>query len=180
MTMLWHIEIEPAPGHPDHVGERLAHRGRRARALAGPWSIRASRGFLIEGDLSEAELDRVADEVLRDPVVEAAIVRPAHAPDGADAASAIVHVLPKPGVTDPEAESALALLRDLGYAVSNVRTIRTYRIDGPAAALPRLIQRVLANDAVEQAVVGPLPFDRLGQGQPYHFRRVEVPIRGPR
>ena len=73
-------------------------------------------------------------------------------------------------MTDPEAESAWPLLRDLGFAVENVRTIRTYRVEGPAEALPRLIQRVLANDAVEQAVVGPLPFDRLGQGQPYDFR----------
>ena len=69
------------------------------------------------------------------------------------------------------------MLRDLGFAVEDVRTIRTYRVDGPADALPRLIQRVLANDAIEQAVVGPLPFDRLGQGHPYQFRRVDVPIR---
>ena len=68
-------------------------------------------------------------------------------------------------MTDPEAESALELLRDLGFAVDGVRTIRSYRIGGPADGLPRLIQRVLANDAVEQAVVGPLPFDHLGQGQ---------------
>ena len=80
-------------------------------------------------------------------------------------------------MTDPEAESALALLRDLGFAVEGVRTIRTFRIDGPADQLPRLIQRVLANDAVEQAVVGSLPFDHLGQGQPYEFRRIDVPIR---
>ena len=78
-------------------------------------------------------------------------------------------------MTDPEAESALAILRDLGFDAENVRTIRTYRVDGPAEALPRLIQRVLANDAVEQAVVGPLPFDRLGQGQPYRL----PPRRGP-
>ena len=42
----------------------------------------------------------------------------------------------------------------------------------------RLVSRVLANDAVEQAVVGPLPFDRLGQGTSYRFARVEVPILG--
>lgn len=89
----------------------------------------------------------------------------------------LVHVLPKPGVTDPEAESALAILRDLGFGADNVRSIRTYRIEGPDDALPRLIQRVLANDAVEQAVVGPLAFERLGQGHPYQFKRIGVPIR---
>ena len=57
--------------------------------------------------------------------------------------------MPKPGVTDPEAESALELLRKLGYEVSGVRTIRSYRVGGPREHVPRLIQRVLANDAVE-------------------------------
>ena len=74
--------------------------------------------------------------------------------------------MPKPGVTDPEAESARALLFDLGYPVTNVRTIRTYRIEGPIEVLPRLIERVLSNDAVELAVIGALPFCEVGQGQP--------------
>src|SRR6185437_10889206 len=111
-----------------------------------------------------------------DPVVETFAVRPAgHAPDGT---GTVVHVLPKPGVTDPEGHSAQTVLHDLGFAAENVRTIRTYRVEGPRASLTRLVQRVLANDAVEQAVIGALPFERLGQGQPYHFRRVDVPLRG--
>ena len=170
--MLWHLQIKPAPGQADHVGERLAVEAAEL-GLGGPWSIQASRGFLVEGEISQAELERAAREVLIDPVVEVASIRPV-----GSRADGVVHVLPRPGVTDPEAESARALLTDLGYAVANVRTIRTYRIEGPAKTLSRLIQRVLANDAVEQAVLGELPFDRLGQGQVYHFHRVEVPIRG--
>ena len=177
MTKLWHIEIEPAPGQADHVGEHLAHEAGEL-GLSGPWTIRASRGFLIEGGLSVADACRVADGVLRDPVVETTNVRPVHRTAGAGGAEETVHVLPKPGVTDPEAESALALLRDLGYAAVSVRTVRTYRVDGPASALPDLVQRLLANDAVEQAIVGPLLLFHLGQGETYAFRRIEVPIRG--
>ncbi len=173
--MLWHIEIQPAEGHSDHVGERLATEAVEL-GLGGPWTIRASRGFLVEGAIAEEMARRAAIEVLSDPVVEAVAVRPVGS--SATGSSTVVNVLPKPGVTDPEAESALSLLKDLGYPVSNVRTIRTYRVDGPAGALPRLIERVLANDAVEQAILGELPFDHLGHGDPYHFRRVEVPIRG--
>ena len=173
--MLWHIEIEPVDGHSDHIGERLATEAEEL-GLHGPWTIRASRGFLVEGEVSEDELGLAAKAVLSDSVVENATIHPI--PFRIDGASAVVHVLPKPGVTDPEAESARALLSDLGHAVTNVRTVRTYRIEGPTNTLPRLIQRVLANDAVELAVVGELAVDRLGQGQPYQFRREEVPIRG--
>ena len=53
----------------------------------------------------------------------------------------------------------------------------TFARSGPTGSkvrprrLPRLIERVLANDAVELAVEGTLPFDQLGGGQPYRFQR---------
>jgi phosphoribosylformylglycinamidine synthase len=173
--MLWHLQIDPAAGRADLEGRRVAADAAEL-GLAGPWKVAASRGFLIEGALSAADVHRAAETVLADPVVETFSVRPSgHPPDGP---GTVVHVLPRPGVTDPEGQSAQALLHDLGFDAENVRTVRTYRVEGPAEHLPRLVQRVLANDAVEQAVVGALPFDRLGQGQPYHFRRVEVPLRG--
>ena len=172
--MLWHLEIQPAPGHPDLAGNRLSLEAAES-GIPGDWTISASRGFLIEGTLSRDDLDRAAGQVLVDPVVETFKAHPARSPAEGD--RTVVHVLPKPGVTDPEAESALELLRDLGFAVDGVRTIRSYRIGGPADGLPRLIQRVLANDAVEQAVMGPLPFDHLGQGQHYDFRLVTLPLR---
>ena len=147
--MLWHLQIDPAPGRVDRSGRQIAADAAEL-GLPGPWTVAASRGFLVEGDLSRADLDRVATTVLVDTLVETYIIRPSHEP--IDGPGTVVHVLPKPGVTDPEAESALTLLHDVGFAVSNVRTIRTYRLEGPAEALPRLIARVLANDAVEQAV----------------------------
>ncbi len=172
--MLWHLQIDPAAGRTDLEGNRIAAEAADL-GLPGPWRVAASRGFLVEGALTRDDLQRAAETILVDPVVETFTIRPCdHAWDWPEA---VVHVLPRPGVTDPEAQSALAILRDLGFAAENVRTIRTYQVEGPTDALSRLIQRVLANDAVEQAVVGRLPFHQLGQGQPYHFQRIEVPIR---
>jgi len=174
--MLWHLQIDPAPGRIDLAGRRVAADAAEI-GLTGPWSVAAARGFLLEGDLDREAVRRAAEAVLVDPVVESYSLRAASeaAPAGP---GSVVHVLPKAGVTDPEGESARGLLRDLGLAVENARTIRTYRVEGPTGGLHRLIGRVLANDAVEQAVVGPLPFDRLGQGTSYRFARVEVPILG--
>ncbi len=173
--MLWHIRIEPAPGLADRVGERLAAQAVES-GLAGPWTVKAGRGFLIEGEITLAQLERVALDVLVDPVVEVHMIGPSNTP--LDGPGSVVHVMPKPGVTDPEAASALELLRDLDYPVSNVRTIRTYRVEGPDASLPRLVQRVLANDAVEMAVMGTLSLERLDPGQTYRFRKISVPIGG--
>ena len=106
--MLWHIQIEPAPGQADRLGERLALEAAES-GLPGPWSIRASRGFLDRGRAIPERARSGRPDVLVDPVVETSydpgragwVRRP----------GTVVHVMPKPGVTDPEAESALALLR---------------------------------------------------------------------
>ncbi len=39
-----------------------------------------------------------------------------------------------------------------------------------------LFRKVLANDAIEQVVVGPLTADHLGVGSPYAFKLVTVPL----
>ncbi|HKM52101.1 MAG TPA: phosphoribosylformylglycinamidine synthase subunit PurL [Isosphaeraceae bacterium] len=172
--MLWHLEIGPAPEHPDLAGKRLSAEASEY-GIAGPWTIAASRGFVVEGDLTQDDLARAASGVLTDPVVESFGVRPVPSPE--PEGLTLVHVLPRPGVTDPEAESALSLLRNLGFAVTGLRTIRSYQVSGPAERLGRLIQRVLVNEAVEQAVIGPLPLDHLGQGQHYQFQLITVPLR---
>jgi phosphoribosylformylglycinamidine synthase subunit PurSL len=174
VVMLWHLKIEPAAGQRDCEGERIAAEAAEL-GLPGPWRVRACRGFLIEGALSADDLQRAAVAVLADPVVETFSVCPAAELDAGP--GSVVQVLPRPGVTDPEAESAQAILHDLGFPARNVRTIRTYRVEGPESALPALVRRVLANDAVEQAVIGKLTLDRLGQGHAYVFRVVEIPIR---
>src|SRR5271168_2445494 len=134
--MLWHLQIEPAAGRADLEGERIAALAVDL-GLPGPWRIAASRGFLVEGPLGTEDLRRAAAAVLVDPVVEAYnITASQHSAGGP---GTVVHVLPRPGVTDPEGQSALEILQDLGFAAEAARTIRTYRVLGPVEALPRLI-----------------------------------------
>src|SRR4051812_28987821 len=129
--MLWHLQIDPAPGRDDRAGRQVVSDAAEL-GLPGAWSVAASRGFLVEGGLSRDDLDRAARGVLADTAVETYAIRPAS--EAVNGIGTTVHVLPKPGVTDPEAESALALLRDLRFAVEGVRTIRTYRVEGPSEA----------------------------------------------
>ena len=89
-----------------------------------------------------------------------------------------IHVLPKPGVMDPVAQSAMEAIADFGLRAEAVRTLKKYAV-GPLAdqQLSLLCSKVLANDAVEQVIVGPLCFGRLQVGSPYEFRLATVPIR---
>ena len=127
--MLWHLEIHPAPGRPDLAGKRLSIEAAEA-GIPGSWTITASRGFLVEGSLGLEAIERAARQLLADPVVESFRVHPVPSPD--EDGVPVVHVLPRPGVTDPEADSAHTLLCELGFAVKGVRTIRSYRIEGRA------------------------------------------------
>ena len=88
-------------------------------------------------------------------------------------------VLLKPGVMDPVAQTVLDVARMLKLPVAAVRTFRRYYgpPDLPAADRDVLFRKVLANDAIEQIVVGPLHADHLAIGSPYTFRLVTVPLR---
>jgi phosphoribosylformylglycinamidine synthase len=177
--MLWEIEIFPKDRNPDLDRVRadydlLTHSARGRDVLVG-----ASRGYLVDADLhSEDERVRLAD-LLTDPLVEWARMDRVNAESREHADWQPLTVLPKPGVMDPAAESVVAVTRDLGLAVRAVRTFRRYQVAERRLAADRdlLARKVLANDAIEQVVEGPLPIGPLAAGQPYEFRRIVVPIR---
>lgn len=178
--MLWQVDVRPAPGQPDSVGRTLTQDGLDLGLPPG-LCIRTARGFLIQGPLSAADIERAVRQLLCDSVVEEAVFAPVgDAPlnDIPPGFQHLVYVLPKPGVMDPVAQSTAAALRDMNLSVEAVRTFRKFWISPLSPEqLEQLCGKILANDAVEQVIVGPLRLDRLDFGQPYQFRRVEVPIR---
>jgi len=172
--MLWEVEIESKG--TDLERQRVAAEydllthGRRGTEIF--W--RCARGFLLEGDLTRAAADRLMIELLHDPIAETARLRTiaAHA-DGAQAD--VVTVLLKPGVMDPVAQSILDVARDLGVRLEAVRTFRRYFLG--SAAEDFVLHKVLANDAIERLVGGPLSPEHLSLGAPYVFRLITVPLR---
>ena len=184
--MLWEIDIYPAQGQSDRTGSAAAAAAAEL-GLADGLRIVAAHGYLIEGPLDEQQATRIACELLADSIAErpvvaamgqARLVDPSAA--GLDAAGAswqLVHVLPKPGVMDPVAQSALSAIADLGLRADAVRTLRKYWIaDIGTDRLAPICRKVLANDAIEQVVVGPLELERLELGSAYDFRLVTVPL----
>ena len=87
-------------------------------------------------------------------------------------------VLLKPGVMDPVAQTVLDAAKLLGcLSRPFAPSAATY---GPPeiSSLDRdvLFRKVLANDAIEQVVVGPVKADHLGIGSPYTFKLITVPL----
>ncbi len=178
--MIRHLEIVPRQIDPSNSASDRRCQEAEELGIPGPWQIRETRGLLIEGTLTESELAEAARKALLDPVIETGDIRTLGSVAGTAPKSGehVVHVLPKPGVTDPPGETAAGILKAMGYAVEKVRTVRTYRIQGPSAFLPDLVRRTLANEAVEMAVFGDLTIDHLQPHGAYKFQRITVPIRG--
>ncbi|MGE3809389.1 MAG: phosphoribosylformylglycinamidine synthase subunit PurL [Gemmataceae bacterium] len=169
--MLWEVEIKPKERDPERARvaaeyELLTHRQGAAPVAA------TAHGFLLEGSLVAAQVEQLVQRLLVDPLVEVGQTRPLG--EGANAAAATV--LLKPGVMDPVALSVVNASRDLDIPVESVRTFRRYFLNEgscPDAAL----HKVLANDAIEQVVLGPLSLEHLTLGGSYSFRLVVVALR---
>ena len=180
--MLWEVDVYPSEGQPDRPAMDVAAAAREL-GIAAELSVRSGRGFLIEGeDITAAEVERLAAGLFADPVVESTLVAPVgdakltKAPSGF---AQLVQVLPKPGVMDPVAQSVQRAMRELGTDPSAVRTLKKYWFaELSEEALLALTSRVLANDAVEQVVLGPLPFQDLRFGGGYEFELVRVTLSG--
>ena len=175
--MLWEIEILPAASERDHEGQRVLDDAGRL-GLGGLDSVRSARAFLVQGEMSEAEIAASAAGLLYDGVVEQA--RVTALPDqSAQNGTSQINVLLHPGVTDSIADNATRALVRQNLDVSAVATCRRYRIDGDMSDddRKRLISRVLANDAIEYVVEGPLQLTDLSVGNDYTFELQTIAIR---
>ena len=118
---LWEIDIYPRTGQPDLFGMAVADDAGELH-LARALDVTSARGFLVEGELSQQQANRLARELFSDEVVEATVVAPVgderlrKAPAGCTngESTSVVHVLPKPGVMDPVAQTALQAIKGMG------------------------------------------------------------------
>ncbi len=173
--MLWEVEIRPLGRDVERERvcdefDLLTH-GRRGGDLVSA----SARGYLLEGELTAHDVAKLCNELLVDPLVETVVVSPLDLKTKDPALT----VLYKPGVMDPVTESVVKSSRDLGVRVDQARTFRRYftREALPSADRDTLARKVLANDAIEQVVAGPVQADHLALGKPYRFELVTVPIR---
>jgi phosphoribosylformylglycinamidine synthase len=182
--MLWEIEIYPASHLPDREADRVRSQCQSLGARSID-EVRSARSFLIEGDLTAAQIEKIASDFLADTVVETCESHLLSDGQRTNPKSdipnpkSLLNVLFKPGVTDNVADSVKRALVELGYPVSAVRTCQKYwfNADAEGDELKKIAAKALANDAIQEVAWGPLHLTNLALGSQYTFRPLMVPIR---
>lgn len=180
-TTLWQVDIFPVDGQPNRLSSEVVDDAHDLR-IDDSLSLTAARGFLIQGPLTREQVAELTKNLLVEPVVE----RCDFAQVGDESLSVapdnlinLVHVLPLPGVTDPQAESAMVAMKQLGYPVEAVRTFKKFWISNlNDADQEKLHSKILCNDSIEMIVLGPLQLDELQLGQKYEFVKSDIPLEG--
>jgi phosphoribosylformylglycinamidine synthase II len=144
-------------------------------------AVRSTRLFLLQGSeevLTAQNLERIAREVLTDPVTESFGIgaEPSHPGEGAKGIE--VHL--KPGVMDPVATSCEMAIADLlGTPGVQVRTGRKYTLVGHVSDdVARLIaKRLLVNESIETGHFEAFTPAEFPKGHAYVFALTHVPVR---
>ena len=185
--MIHRVEVRSKEGlgdpHADGVFTLIRELG--ITSVAG---VRFARLFFLAGELTEQDARRVAAELLTDPVVETFSIPPAPS-DRSDASDrsdpsdnpqspAVVEVHRKPGVMDPVAGSTEEAIRDMGLAISSVRTARRYELAGAVTDDERetIARKLLANPVIEDIHYAAYAPPEV-HGIRYELKVTEVPIR---
>src|SRR4051794_6312843 len=138
-------------------------------------SINTSRVYLIDVDAPCAEVERVAFDLLADPIVERAELISDQAPDNTGSR---IEIHLKPGVMDPVASSTEMALRDAGLPAKQVRTGRAFvmkeRID--REQLKTIATRILANGVIESIHFSPYVPKEFESPHEQPFKLRQVPL----
>ena len=148
---MFRIEVSVKDGFPDPRGEAL-QKDIRDLGIMTVKQVRVSDIYLLEGKLNEAEVRRICQELLADPVVEEYSYREAPSPDDAH----VIEVAYNPGVMDPVEESVKKGIRDLGVVtIESVKTAKRYLLWGELSeeALQFISDKLLVNSVIQHMVV---------------------------
>jgi len=151
---LFRIEVSVKEGFLDPGGDRL-EMDIRDIGITTVKQARVSDVYLLEGELDEAEVRKIGQELLADPVVEDFSwgEGPLSPIGGGDVH--VIEVAYNPGVTDPVEESVGKAIRDLGIAmVTSVKTARKYSLRGDLSeeTLQSICDKLLVNSLIQHVV----------------------------
>jgi phosphoribosylformylglycinamidine synthase subunit PurSL len=173
----WRFEVFNRPGFSDVHGNGVLA-DIREMGVTSVEVVQSARVFLIEGEFEADFAERIAKELLTDPVCEQYFIGRSGAPAGL-ARATLIEVHLKSGVTDPVAQSVMTAISDMGVPPAVVRTARKYLLLGEVkpSEIDLIAKKVLANDCIEDVVIGNDAEPPNPHLKPYEFQLIHWPIR---
>ncbi|MEK6727182.1 MAG: phosphoribosylformylglycinamidine synthase subunit PurL [Candidatus Omnitrophota bacterium] len=171
--MLYEIEIKDKPETFDAIAEGIK-KDILDLGIKSARDVSFMQVYILEGDLSEAQAERISDELLVDKISQSYSINGGKKGAGKD--EFVVEVAYNPGVMDPVEESTLKAIRDLGIEEDLcVKTAKKYIIKGKLSArqLKTICEKLLYNKLIQHVV----RHDELSLRAPHLLRYCE-PRRG--
>jgi len=173
--MIWRVDVATKEGLVDPTS-RGAQAGLVEFGLGSVKQVRAWQVYLLDGELDRAGAERIARDLLHDPVAQVFTLTEGAQPPAAPAGAQTILVFKRPGVMDPVEASALKAVSDLGLSVQRIRTGMRYVVEGGDGKLRDAAAKVLGNEAIEEVTLGDRPFKHIELGSSYAFKKAVVPI----
>lgn len=153
--MIWRVEIKDKPGVFDAAGE-AALKDIQDLGNKSIKKVSVVQVFLIEGAITAVQIEKIAQELLVDPVVQDYHFFPKTVPPVTSEKNIkIVEIAYHPGVMDPVEYSTLKGIADLGISgVKSVRTAKKYILHGNPSdhEIKNIVNRVLSNKLIQHVV----------------------------
>jgi len=154
--MLYEIEIKDRPGIFDAVGSGIK-KDILDLGINSVRDVRFSQIFILEGNLSQEEVERICEELLVDKISQEYHIN-ANGSKAKAKKEFIVEVAYNPGVMDPVEESTLKGINDLGIEEECVvKTARKYLLKGniSESQLKTISDKLLYNKLIQHIVRAP-------------------------
>ncbi len=150
----WVIEV--ASKTPKKSGHSALTQDARHLGAKSIQAVETSQLYRFTGRATDTESQRIANDLLCDPIIEQWRLDTPTRAAGAKTTALTIDVWYKPGVTDVVGESVAKGIRDLGISsISAVRTGARYRLRGatPKETAERLARALFANILVQDYVI---------------------------
>ncbi|MBA3469695.1 MAG: phosphoribosylformylglycinamidine synthase subunit PurL [Herpetosiphonaceae bacterium] len=136
------------------------------------------RLYLLAGELTAADVERLTTELLHDPVAHTAHWQELNSSFADSAPAPCVEIAFRPGVTDNEAETILTGARHIGIKrLVQAKTIRRIRLPHQTnlADLQAYAYDELLNDLIETAYIASVPDDQGRRSFYQHLLEIPAP-----